>query len=367
VNSWPSSDPLVTSVGGTQLNLDDNGARLSPDVVWNDTDVGIQAAELPERREVGHRQLARHAGHSMNAAVDGGVWVYYTFVTPTSPWHIFGGTSAATPEFSGIIAMADQVAGQGLGVINDTLYNTPYGGGIVDVTEGNNDIGPFTNRDNITYHVPGFDATPGYDLASGLGTVYPPRLVPALAAGVGKNQNVDCSGSMSFAAITGNVQVKKGSSCTLTDSSVGGNVSVQGGGSITLNGVTVGGNLGSNGSSVSLTQDSGGSPTVVEGNVDIGNTPAGPADVLCGATIDGNLNVHNNSATSWIGVGGSCTTGNSIGGNVQVSGNRVTGGPSAVLGGITIAKNLSCNGNNPPPTGSGNTVSGNEGGQCAGF
>src|SRR6266481_4299639 len=38
VNSWPSSDPLVTSIGGTQLNLDNNGSRLSPDVVWNDGD-----------------------------------------------------------------------------------------------------------------------------------------------------------------------------------------------------------------------------------------------------------------------------------------------------------------------------------------
>ncbi len=36
VNSWPSADPLVTSIGGTQLNLDDDGNRLSPDVVWND-------------------------------------------------------------------------------------------------------------------------------------------------------------------------------------------------------------------------------------------------------------------------------------------------------------------------------------------
>src|SRR3984893_623901 len=37
VNSWPSSDPLVTSVGGTQLHLDANGVRLAPDNVWNDT------------------------------------------------------------------------------------------------------------------------------------------------------------------------------------------------------------------------------------------------------------------------------------------------------------------------------------------
>jgi subtilase family serine protease len=33
---WPSSDPLVTSVGGTQLHLDGFGNRTQPDNVWND-------------------------------------------------------------------------------------------------------------------------------------------------------------------------------------------------------------------------------------------------------------------------------------------------------------------------------------------
>ena len=46
VNSWPSSDPLVTSVGGTMLNLDNSGNRLSPDVVWNDG-FGPAAAAYP--------------------------------------------------------------------------------------------------------------------------------------------------------------------------------------------------------------------------------------------------------------------------------------------------------------------------------
>ena len=46
VNSWPSSDPLVTSVGGTMLNLDNSGNRLSPDVVWNDG-FGPAAAACP--------------------------------------------------------------------------------------------------------------------------------------------------------------------------------------------------------------------------------------------------------------------------------------------------------------------------------
>ena len=191
VNSWPSSDPLVTSVGGTKMNLNDEGNRLSPDVVWNDSAVGIQAAGGGGLSQVfarpsfqdGVRSVVGDARGtpdiSMNAAVDGGVWVYYTFVTPTSPFHIFGGTSAASPEFSGIVAMAEQLAHHGLGPINGALY--AMHAGIVDVTQGNNDIGPFTNSDGQTYDVPGFDAGPGYDLASGLGTIDAARFVPALA------------------------------------------------------------------------------------------------------------------------------------------------------------------------------------------
>ena len=37
VTSWPASDPLVTAVGGTQLDLDASGNRNSADTVWNDT------------------------------------------------------------------------------------------------------------------------------------------------------------------------------------------------------------------------------------------------------------------------------------------------------------------------------------------
>jgi subtilase family serine protease len=57
VNSWPSSDPLVTSVGGTQLHLDAQGNRTAPDNVWNDdmsSGLGtLDAAKLV--RELGRR------------------------------------------------------------------------------------------------------------------------------------------------------------------------------------------------------------------------------------------------------------------------------------------------------------------------
>jgi subtilase family serine protease len=184
VNSWPSSDPLVTSIGGTQLNLDDAGVRLAPDVVWNDGfGAGGGALSSVFERPAFQDRVAGVVGDrrgtpdiSMSAAVDGGAWVYYSFNPARAGWHIFGGTSEASPVFAGIVALADQVAGHRLGNINEALYELGGGkhadrSGIVDVTVGNNSFGG----------VVGYSATTGYDLASGLGTIDADKFVRALA------------------------------------------------------------------------------------------------------------------------------------------------------------------------------------------
>ena len=51
-------------------------------------------------------------------------------------WYPICGTSEATPLFAGIVALADQVAGQPLGLINPALYtlSAAHAPGIVDVT-----------------------------------------------------------------------------------------------------------------------------------------------------------------------------------------------------------------------------------------
>jgi hypothetical protein len=92
------------------------------------------------------------------------------------------GTSEASPEFAGIIALADQVAGHRVGWINPTLYeltDEDHNGGIVDITIGNNSLTFPASRTPVT--VTGFNATPGYDLASGWGTVDAARFFRALA------------------------------------------------------------------------------------------------------------------------------------------------------------------------------------------
>jgi subtilase family serine protease len=210
VTSWPASDPLVTGVGGTQLHLDANGRRLSPDTVWNDTyDASAQefisgdsgpgplasgggksiffarpGYQNPVRNVVG-----RHRGVpdiSMSAACDGAVDVYQSFGGQPGGWYPTCGTSEATPLFAGIVALADQVAHHPLGLINPALYlmAAQHRPGLVDVTSGHNTVSFTQDGHERTVH--GFTAGPGYDLASGLGTVNAADFVPELAALAGR-------------------------------------------------------------------------------------------------------------------------------------------------------------------------------------
>jgi subtilase family serine protease len=94
-------------------------------------------------------------------------------------WFIVGGTSCSSPEFSGIVAIADQIAGHGLGQINPTLYKlaanpSTYSADFYDVTTGNNHADP---------SIPGYPATAGWDPVTGLSTPDAAKLAPALAAG----------------------------------------------------------------------------------------------------------------------------------------------------------------------------------------
>jgi subtilase family serine protease len=197
VNSWPSSDPLVTSVGGTQLHLDAGGNRLAPDNVWNDSAVGLNGAGGGGPSHVFARppfQLATQTGSpaarstpdiSMSAAVDGGALVYITAPGSAPGYHVIGGTSEASPLFSGIVAIAAQIAGHPLGDLNPRLYALGAQGdsaGIVDITRGDNTF-TLLNDGKPVMTVPGYAAGPGYDMASGLGTIDAPRFTNALANG----------------------------------------------------------------------------------------------------------------------------------------------------------------------------------------
>jgi subtilase family serine protease len=197
--NWPASDPLVTAVGGTYLCTDPV------------TGIGVDSADPPSNcqnhpgiREIGwidsgggfshifaapSYQGSLPAGSTPIGAMRGVPDVAFQASARTGPlvyatgadaggWFIVGGTSCSSPQFAGLVAIADQIAGHGLGLINPTLYalaaGPNYGTYFYDVTTGNN------QADST---VPGYPATAGWDPVTGLGTPNAATLVPALAAG----------------------------------------------------------------------------------------------------------------------------------------------------------------------------------------
>jgi subtilase family serine protease len=206
VTSWPPSDPLVTAVGGTQLHLNAAGQRTAPDSVWNDTYnravneylfgnagpnplAGGGGKSIYFSRPDYQADVSNVVGNSrgvpdisMSAACNGAVDTYNSFAGQPAGWYPTCGTSEATPEFAGVVALADQVAGHSLGLINPMLYQlaAARAHGLVDVTSGNNTVS--FSQGGAVRTVQGFSARPGYDLASGLGTIDGQYFVPELAA-----------------------------------------------------------------------------------------------------------------------------------------------------------------------------------------
>jgi len=210
VVGWPASDPLVTGVGGTQLSLNASGQRTAPDQVWNDTyNTSLQEVFYGD---AGPNPLATGGGKSavfsrpwyqngvanvvggrrgvpdiaMSGACSGLVDTYQSFGGETAGWYVDCGTSEASPLFAGIVALTDQVARHSVGFINPALYalSAERAPGLVDITKGNNTVS-FTQNGTL-YTVKGYSAGPGYDLASGVGTVNAALFVPELARAAGR-------------------------------------------------------------------------------------------------------------------------------------------------------------------------------------
>ncbi len=175
---FPASSPLVTAVGGTTLNADLTGNYQS-ETTWNDgvgsaTGGGIsqyfkepnyQKDNLSKANQQllnGHRAIP---DISYNADPNSGVPVYLGFLPQRQPrFYIFGGTSAGSPQWAGIIADANQSAGHSLGFLNTALYRI---GNSKASAYSYNDI---TVGNNAQLPIAGYNATPGWDAATGWGT-----------------------------------------------------------------------------------------------------------------------------------------------------------------------------------------------------
>jgi len=187
------STPNSTCVGGTQFN-----DAAAPSLYWATTNTANYGSALSYIPELAWNGSAGTSGGSGLWASGGGasgiyskpVWQAgigvpsdghrdvpdvslnaaihdaYLFVL-NGQLYLVGGTSAATPTLAGILAMTVERAGARLGNVNPKLYglaaNQGNGGPAVfhDITGGNNSVPGLS----------GFNAGPGYDLATGLGSV----------------------------------------------------------------------------------------------------------------------------------------------------------------------------------------------------
>jgi hypothetical protein len=110
--------------------------------------------------------------------------------TDASTFSGAGGTSASTPAFAGMLALVEQSTGSRLGQANDVLYRlaaTKYSTVFHDVVTGDNAVvcqaGSLGCGSNG--FTTGYDAAPGYDLASGLGSVDVAALVANWGTAIG--------------------------------------------------------------------------------------------------------------------------------------------------------------------------------------
>ena len=219
---WPASSPYVTAVGGTQLQYGWTWAptsdtpvladgSLNPDyfnytsggtteVVWNESWLPSATGGGPSAiyaRPSWQSGVASVIGAnargvpdlSWNAAVNGGALVYSSFYPNVSRvgWHVYGGTSAASPQIAGVIALtnAEQAAASEppIGDVAPFLYSSHMSASdftdIVPVTEGTALSGVLADNTLWQYNadgsvsagpVPGHPVQTGWDMATGFGS-----------------------------------------------------------------------------------------------------------------------------------------------------------------------------------------------------
>jgi subtilase family serine protease len=191
--STPASDPLVTGIGGTALFADGVTGAYRYETVWNEPDLPAAGGSgfssvFPEpafQRQVQHSGRRSVPDVSYNAAVHEGVLVAWSSSGEGRDlFWVFGGTSSGSPQWAGLVAMANQVAHHRLGDINPALYqfgtSRAYRFLFHDVTRGNTSV-TLPDAAGNAVSIGGPSAHRGWDFATGFGSPKADVLVPALA------------------------------------------------------------------------------------------------------------------------------------------------------------------------------------------
>jgi subtilase family serine protease len=179
--SWPAVSSKVLAVSGTSLTYTGTGARS--EVTWTGTGGGVSAyVALPSYQISGITGATKRsvADVSFNADPSTGQYVAVIASGTTTPkWISAGGTSLSTPQWAGLLAVANAVRAQAgkapLGQPHAALYSQiaavpgTYAATFADVNKGSN--GTCTSC----------TAKAGYDTPTGWGTPNASALLSSLS------------------------------------------------------------------------------------------------------------------------------------------------------------------------------------------
>jgi hypothetical protein len=166
---WPASSPFVLAVGGTTLKLANSSGTWGSETGWSDSTGGISNYESePSYQTIAQTTGARTTPDvAYDANPNTGVAVYDSVAYDGGKgWWEVGGTSAGTPQWAALVAIADQgrtVNGAGtlygyaqtLPLLYSLYNSTQYSQTFHDETVGSSGL---------------YSAGPGYDAVTGLGS-----------------------------------------------------------------------------------------------------------------------------------------------------------------------------------------------------
>jgi hypothetical protein len=169
---WPASSPNVLSIGGTTLTLDDNNDIVS-ETGWSGSGGGVSRYEPEPDSQLPFQATGMRTTPDFAYNADLAT-PYWTYASNYGGLQAVFGTSAGAPQWAGLIALADQaLAMDGIGSLDGatqtipdlyTLASQSYSTYYNDIVSGNN----------------GYQAGPGYDLVTGIGTPIANQVVPGL-------------------------------------------------------------------------------------------------------------------------------------------------------------------------------------------
>ncbi len=181
---WPADDPYITAVGGTDLTTTGPGGAWKSETGWNGS------AGMPSKNKIPIPSYQKRAG-VINSSNGGSTTLRnipdVAAEANTNQYSCYdggcfggnGGTSYASPQWAGYIALANQQlvakGGSTLGFLNPALYSIGLG------SNYDNDFHDIVSGSNGKY-----SAVTGYDLVTGWGSPNGPSLLDALT-GSGKD------------------------------------------------------------------------------------------------------------------------------------------------------------------------------------